>query len=257
MNVSTYLERIGYAKRTRPDVDSLFGLHRTHLLNVPFENLDIHSGVPIQLNLTTLWDKIVIRKRGGFCYELNGLFAWLLTRIGFEVTYLNGQVYNSAGIRGRRFDHLALMVRVPGVEQGWLADIGFGDSFTEPLRLEFNDEQAERLRAFRIEPVSEGFDLVRRDYDGEWRRQYFFDLQPRNFPADYEEGCWYHQTSPLSSFTRERVISRATPDGRISLNSQHLKITRNGTFSKQEVNSEAEFYELLDTYFGIQRAAIQ
>jgi len=129
MDIRTYLERIGYDKPVRLDVESLFGLHRTHLLTVPFENLDIHLGLPIQLSADALWNKIVIHRRGGFCYELNGMFAWLLKQIGFEVIYLNGRVYNSEGKRGQDFDHLALLVRIPSAGQFWLADVGFGDSF--------------------------------------------------------------------------------------------------------------------------------
>ena len=113
MNIRSYLERIGYDRPVRLDIESLFGLHRTHLLTVPFENLDIHAGVPIQLDEKALWDKIVARRRGGFCYELNGMFAWLLKQIGFEVIYLNGRVYNADGQRGRDFDHLTLLSKIP------------------------------------------------------------------------------------------------------------------------------------------------
>jgi len=251
MDIRTYLERIGYDKPVRPDVESLYGLHRTHLLTVPFENLNIHFGVPIQLNEEALWDKIVIRRRGGFCYELNGMFAWLLKQIGFDVTYLNGRVYNGEGKRGREFDHLTLLVRIPITEQFWLADVGFGDSFFEPLSFEYNGEQAQGLRAYRLESVADGYDLLRRYFEGRWNLQYFFDLQPRNFPADYEAACLYHQTSPQSSFTRERVVSLATPDGRISLDSKNLTITTNGKRIKQPLRSEDEFRKLLGTHFEI------
>jgi N-hydroxyarylamine O-acetyltransferase len=237
MDIQTYLERIGYDRSVRPDLDSLFGLHRTHLLTVPFENLDIHLDIPIHLTERALWDKIVVRRRGGFCYELNGMFAWLLKNIGFEVTYLNGRVYNHEGIRGREFDHLTLLVKIPTEEQYWLADVGFGDSFIEPLRFGYNGEQAQGLYAYRIEPVQNGYDLFKRGLDKGWKHQYFFDLQPRRFPADYEEACLYHQTSPKSSFTREIIISLATPDGRISLDSKTLTITINGKRTKHKLKS--------------------
>lgn len=251
MDIRTYLERIGYDQPVRLDVESLFGLHRTHLLTVPFENLDIHLGLPIQLSEQALWDKIVVRRRGGFCYELNGMFAWLLKQIGFEVTYLNGRVYNVEGKRGRDFDHLALLVKIPNHEQFWLADVGFGDSFFEPLPFRYDGVQVQGPRAYRLEQVENGFDLLRRDYDGTWSQQYFFDLEARKFPVDYESACHYHQTSPRSSFTHERVISLATPDGRISLDSKHLTITTNGKRIKQPVKSEEEFHKLLLAHFEI------
>jgi N-hydroxyarylamine O-acetyltransferase len=252
MEVRIYLERIGYDRPLRLDIESLYGLHRTHLLTVPFENLDIHSGKPVHLNEQALWEKIILHKRGGFCYELNGIFAWLLKQIGFEVTYLNGRVYNNDGKRGQEFDHLALLVGIPRLEASWLADVGFGDSFFEPLGFGNNFEQVQGLRAYRIESISDGYDLWRRDFDGTWERQYFFDLQPRSFPADYESACSYHQTSPKSSFTRERVISLATPDGRITLDSKYLTITTNGKRIKRKLKNEAEFREFLKEYFGIE-----
>lgn len=252
MDIRAYLDRIGYDRPVRLDVETLFGLQRTHLLTVPFENLDIHLGNPIQLNEQSLWDKIIIRKRGGFCYELNGMFAWLLKQIGFEVTYLNARVYNQAGKRGREFDHLTLLVRIPNDETNWLADVGFGDSFFEPLLFGYNGEQTQGSRAYRLEPVEDGIDLLRWDHDGGWGRQYFFDLQERAFPADYEASCKYHQTSPKSSFTREKVVSLATPDGRVTLDSKNLTITTNGKRIKRQLSGETEFQKLLKYYFGIE-----
>ena len=251
MDIRSYLDRIGFDGPVQPDIETLFGLHRTHLLTVPFENLDIHQGRPVKLDEHALWDKIVLRKRGGFCYELNGIFAWLLQQIGFEVTYLNGRVYNQAGERGREFDHLTLHVSIPGEETGWLADVGFGDSFFEPLRLDDNGEQAQGSRAYRLENVKDGIDLLRQEYDGNWSRQYFFDLQARTFPDDYEASCTYHQTSPKSSFTRERVVSLATPDGRITLDINNLTLTTNGKRIRRKLSGEAEFHKLLKYYFEI------
>lgn len=252
MDIDTYLERIGFDSPVRPEVDSLFGLHRSHLLSVPFENLDILTNTPIQLSEEALWDKIILRKRGGFCYELNGMFAWLLKRIGFEVNYLNGRVYNAKGKRGREFDHLTLQVRCPNKAQNWLVDVGFGDSFFEPLRFGDDNEQAQGLHAFCLYPFDDGIDLWKRDYNGQWSRQYLFDLQPRSFPLDYESTCNYHQTSPQSSFTRGRIVTIATPDGRITMGSNNLTITTNGKRVKRELRGEAEFQELLKFFFGIE-----
>lgn len=252
MDIRNYLKRIDYDRPVRLDVETLFGLHRTHLLTVPFENLDIHLGVPIQLGQQALWDKIVLRRRGGFCYELNGMFAWLLREIGFEVTYLNGRVYNQACRRGREFDHLTLHIKIPDQETEWLVDVGFGDSFFEPLRLGYNGEQVQGPRAYRLVPLEDGFDLQRRENDGNWSLQYFFDLQARNFPADYEASCKYHQTSPRSSFTREQVVSLANPDGRVTLDSKNLTVTTNGKRIKRKLSDESEYQGLLKTYFGIE-----
>src|SRR5262245_11108413 len=131
MDIRTYLARVEYFKPVKPDVQTLQELHLAHMQNIAFENLDIRLGRPILLNEEALWNKLIVQKRGGFCYELNGLFAWLLKQIGFEVTYLDARVYNREGELGIHFDHLALLVSVPNESGRWLADVGFGDSFNK------------------------------------------------------------------------------------------------------------------------------
>lgn len=251
MDLPTYLARIRYPKSIQRDVETLKGLHLAHMLNVPFENLDIGLKRPIRLGEEDLWKKIVVQRRGGFCYELNGMFAWLLKQIGFNVTYLNARVYNREGKLGIAFDHLALLVQIPGKTGRWLADVGFGDSFNEPLNFEERGEQGQGLRSYRLEEVGDGFCVWQKNYDGSWERQYFFDLQPRMFPGDYESACAYHQTSPKSSFTRGSIISRATPNGRVSLEDDHLILTENGRRSERPLQNKDEYYALLKQYFGI------
>ncbi|MCC6298464.1 MAG: arylamine N-acetyltransferase [Anaerolineales bacterium] len=251
MDIHAYLNRIQYQGSVLPNYETLRGLHLAHMRSVPFENLDIALKRPIRMDEASLWEKIVVHGRGGFCYELNGLFAWLLKQIGFDVTYLNGRVFNKEGKRGIEFDHLALLITIPNSSTRWLADVGFGDSFTEPLAFEERGEQTQSLRAYRLEEVTDGFVTWRKKYDGAWERQYFFDALPRTFPQDYEAGCLYHQTSPNSSFTQQSVISRATDDGRVTLEDDLLIITKNGQRTKQPFESQDEYHRLLKEYFGI------
>lgn len=251
METVTYLERIAHDQPVKPDVQTLHELQHAHLLAVPFENLDIGWKRPIRLDHHTLWDKIVRQRRGGFCYELNGLFAELLKSIGYHVTYLNARVFNSKGELGIDFDHLALLVRLPESDQRWLVDVGFGDSFDQPLNFEERGEQLQGLRSYKVEEVDGGFVTWQWDYDGTWERQYFFDLTPHRFPEEYESGCRYHQTSPKSSFTRSSIISRATADGRISLETGRLIVTQNGTRTVHSVRDEAEYQQLLKQHFDI------
>ena len=252
MDIFLYLERIGYTEPIRPDGQTLRGLHIAHMQSVPFENLDIGRKRPIQLTEEGLWDKLVVQRRGGFCYELNGLFAWLLRQIGFAVTYLNARVFDHRdGQLGIDFDHLALLVQLPGQPERWLADVGFGDSFNEPLRFEERGEQRQGLRAYRLEQTPDGFITWQKNYDGSWERHYFFDLQPHKFPEEYEPGCLYHQTSPRSSFTRGSIISRATPTGRVSLEDGWLILTENGQRSRRPLENKAEYQKLLKEYFNI------
>ncbi|HSB00618.1 MAG TPA: arylamine N-acetyltransferase [Anaerolineales bacterium] len=251
MDIPLYLARIQYAKPLQPDAQTLRGLQHAHMLSVPFENLDIGWKRPIRLSEAALWDKIVVQKRGGFCYELNGLFAALLKEIGFDVTYLNGRVYNREGKLGIDFDHLALLVQAPDQPGRWLVDVGFGDSFNEPLSFEEAGEQLQGLRSYRLEPTPDGYVVWQKSYAGAWERQYFFDLQPRNFPIDYEAACLYHQTSPRSSFTRGSIISKATPEGRVSLEERRLIVTRNGQRSERPVENRDEYRAFLKQYFDV------
>ncbi|HSG46146.1 MAG TPA: arylamine N-acetyltransferase, partial [Anaerolineales bacterium] len=198
-----------------------------------------------------IYNKIVHQNRGGFCYELNGLFAWLLQEIGFDVTYLNARVFKPTGELGIPFGHLALLVQIPGQQDRWLTDVGFGDSFTQPLPFEVDKEHIDGLRAYRIEKHLDGYVMSQKDYEGIWDNKYYFNLQPHTFPKEFMDGCKYHQTSPKSSFTHGSIISKATPDGRISLENNRLIITRNGQKTESAVNSKIEYHALLKEHFSV------
>jgi len=252
MDISLYIERIKFDEPVVLDIPTLFGLHRAHMLTVPFENLDVAVKRPIMIDEKSIWKKLVENKRGGFCYELNGLFAWLLKQIGFDVTYLNARVYGQNGSLGIEFGHLTLLVQIPGESVCFLADVGFGDSFNEPLRLEVGIEQEQDMRTFRLEKVSTGYAVWRKDYDGTLERQYYFDLTPHKFPEEYESGCLYHQTSPKSRFTSSTIISRAAEDGRVSLHDGRLIITRNGQRIERTIANKEEYDTLLRKFFGVE-----
>jgi N-hydroxyarylamine O-acetyltransferase len=250
MHIEGYFSRIDYRGPLEPTFEALSALQTAHMLRVPFENLDI---VPlhraIYLDESSLWEKIVGQNRGGFCYELNGLFAWLLQQLGFQVTYLNARVFRRTGELGIDFDHLTLLAGVPGTTPRWLTDVGFGDSSLEPLLLQ-EGVQTQGKRAYRLESTNGGWIVWQKDYDQPWTRQYFFDLLPRAFPHDYEAACTYHQKSPQSSFTRGSVISRATANGRVTLEEGKLIITENGKRSEQPVTGP-EWPRLLREHFGV------
>src|SRR5215207_10012564 len=181
MNIEAYLKRINYTGPLTPTAETLRALQVAHLMNVAFENLSIHAGEPIVLEDDALFTKIVERRRGGFCYELNGLFAALLRALGFEVEMLSAAVWGSAGKFGREFDHMALLVNL---EERWLADVGFGESFVEPLRLDERGVQTQGARAFRIDREGDRLTLLKKDDDGAWVAQYRFTLTPHVY-ADY------------------------------------------------------------------------
>lgn len=248
MNIQAYLQRINYAGPLAPTIETLRLLQLAHLLAVPFENLSIHSGEPIVLEDDALFDKIVGRRRGGFCYELNGLFAALLRALGFEVTMLSAQVANAEGIFGPDFDHMVLMVTL---DDRWLVDVGFGDSFLEPLLLDEQGEQVQGQRAYRIDRDGAEFILRQRTMEEEWKTQHRFTLKPYQY-SDYAGMCRYHQTSPQSHFTRARICSRATPAGRVTLSDMRfITTTADGDLREQAPANDEEYATMLREHFGI------
>ncbi len=227
-------------------------MHLAHLQSVPFENLSIHSSEPIVLEDQALFEKIVSRRRGGFCYELNGLFASLLRALGFDVVKLSARVANANGEFGPDFDHMTLMVTAPDAPQiRWLADVGFGDCFNEPLLLDSRGVQQQGARAYRLDAAEDHFVLMQREDEGEWKPQYRFTLAAHEYP-DYAAMCHYHQTSPQSHFTKARVCTRTTPDGRITLSELRFITTVNGKRQERVLDDESAYQSVLREQFGIE-----
>ncbi|MGE5681191.1 MAG: arylamine N-acetyltransferase family protein [Bacillota bacterium] len=247
MDIKAYLKRINYQGETRKDADTLKKLHVAHLMSVPFENLSIRLKEPVVLNDEALFQKIVVRNRGGFCYELNGLFAALLRELGFDVTMLSAGVAKPGGGFKADFDHMVLRVNL---EEEWLADVGFGDSFVEPLVLKKDIEQDQYGRTYCIEAAGDSLIMKQCGEDGIWKPRFRFDLEPHEY-REYENMCLFHQTSPESHFTQEFICSLARPDGRTTLTEKKLIITENGVKQEREVKDKEEYYELLNEYFGI------
>jgi N-hydroxyarylamine O-acetyltransferase len=251
MDRQAYLERIGYAGALAPTLETLRGLHRAHLLTVPFENLDIPHR-PIVLDEARLFEKIVTRRRGGFCYELNGLFAWLLRDLGYQVTLLSARVMGQDGL-GPEFDHLALRVQL---EDAWLADVGFGDSYVLPPKLEAGYVYPEARSAYRIAQDGEQWALEERAFQqSDWSPQHYFTLIPRRL-SDFDEMCRYHQSSPDSPFTKRRVCSRATETGRITLRDDRLIITDGGERRETPIDDAQAYADALEAHFGINEGTL-
>lgn len=249
MDLQKYLARIGYTGQVMPDYPTLRALHVAHLLAVPFENLDIHAGRTITVGAENSYRKIVEERRGGFCYEQNGLFGEMLTRIGFGVTYLSGQVARGAGVWGPEFDHLALLVEIPD-DAPYLADVGFGESFREPLRWNDTAPQTQDDREYRLAETLEGRILSQKVAGKDWQDQYLLSVLPRSLD-DFAGMAHYHQTSPDSGFTKNPLISQALPDGRITLTDKLFITTRQGQRTEQTLADPAAYFEKLAREFGV------
>lgn len=252
MNLTAYFERINDDSPRAADLESLRRIHRAHLLAVPFENLSIHIGQSIQLDETWLFDKIVHQRRGGFCYEQNGLFAAILRELGYDVTLIEARVPDSEGGLGIRFDHLALIVKLENEKEDqerWLVDVGFGDSFLDPLRLDDPEPQMQDDgKAYRVQ-----HDGLTGIYSRDEVVQYHFDLQPRQL-SDFSAACLYHQTSPDSHFTQKRVCSLPTSNGkgRMTLSGDKLIIRQSDLRREVKLYDEEDISEALNQYFNIQ-----
>jgi N-hydroxyarylamine O-acetyltransferase len=237
-----YLARIGADRPARCDGAALRNLQLRHLRAVPFENLSIHLGEEIVLEEPALVDKVVTRGRGGFCYELNGLFAALLRALGFRVTMLAARANGQDGF-GPPFDHLALRVDAP---EPWLADVGFGRFSHHPLRLDVTGEQADPGGVFLVAETADGdLDVLR---DGE--PQYRIEQRPRAL-IDFEPTCWWQQTSSKSHFTRSLVCSRMTDGGRVTLSGRTLIETDGVDRHERTLATDAEVLDAYRIHFGI------
>ena len=246
MDVSGYLSRISYRGPRNVSAETLRELHKAHLLAIPFENLDNHLGRRIVLDEERVIRKIVEERRGGICYELNGAFCALLRALGFEVSMLSAGVARDEGGFDPPFDHLTLLVQL---EQRWLADVGFGDSFREPLLLDERGEQVQNNESYQLVEADEHLILQRRE-SGSWKPQYRFTLEPHQY-ADFADMCHYHQTSPESIFTQRRACSQATPQGRITVTEKRVIITERGEKQERELASPEEWTAALRQHFGI------
>ncbi len=200
-----YLARIGYAGSLEPTAGCLGALHLAHVTSIPFENIDIHIGRPIRLDLESLQDKLVRARRGGYCFENNSLFAAALEETGFAVTRLAARVHGGTGGR----THMVLRVEADGTS--WLADVGFGGgSILQPIAFEPGPVVEQFGWRFRLADVEGGRELQALRPDG-WLGYYVFTLEPQ-LPIDYEIANHYTSTHPDSLFVRTLTAQLSSPD---------------------------------------------
>ena len=200
VDVDAYLSRIGAARD-----DPLAALHSAHVRSVPFEDYDIHRGVPISLDVDDLFDKVVRRRRGGFCYELNGLFGELLRTLGHDVTLVSAFTLED-GVRGPDFEHMRLIV-----DGAWIADVGNGSSWHRPTPLRVGEHGDVRL-----EHEGELWRTSARARDGSWVHDWAWTMTPRALP-EFLDRCRYQENDPASHFVQRRLATLAVDGGRIAL----------------------------------------
>ena len=221
MDIQTYLDRIDFHDNIVLNKDVLYKLQKKHLLNVAFENLDIHYGKKINLSLTDIYQKVVTEKRGGFCYELNGLFHRLLKQIGFNVKLISARVHTKDAEYSPEYDHLAIIVNLENKE--FLVDVGFGKFSLKPLKLEMNQIISDSFGKFQFDKYNTDYYRINEIKDNNLFPQYIFKNEERKL-SEFTKRCKFHQTSVNSHFTKKKLISIAKNDGRITLNNSQLRL---------------------------------
>jgi len=245
VEVHDYLARFSGTQHKEISLSNLAELQRLHVQHIPFENLDVIRKVPIYLNLQRIYEKIVNRQRGGYCYELNGLFNWLLTELGYDAHLVAATVLRPTGEWAKADTHAAIIVRL---DHPYLIDVGFGDSTYLPIPLN-GEEQTDISDIYRaIQQPDNSFELERIS-DSSVRTLYRFDLVPKVL-VDFHEGCVFNQVAKESSFTHSDIVTRATPTGRITLSDQTVTVTENNIKTKK-ILSIGEKVVLLEDVFGI------
>ncbi|HET6734061.1 arylamine N-acetyltransferase family protein [Mycobacterium sp.] len=251
-DLAGYFGRVGYSGPAAPTVETLHALLAAHNQAIPFENLDPLMGIPVaDLSAPALTDKLVQRRRGGYCYEQNGLMGYVLEGLGYGVERLAGRVVwmNPNGPLPAQ-THQVLSVTVPGVEGRFLVDVGFGgQTLTSPIRLEAGPVQQTRHEPYRLREHGDDL-LLEAEIRGEWQALYTFTTcpQPR---IDLEVGSWYVSTHPKSVFVVGLSAARATDDARWNLRGRHLAIHRGGQTERIRFDSATEVLDALTNRFGI------
>ncbi|GAC68600.1 arylamine N-acetyltransferase family protein [Gordonia soli] len=259
IDLDAYLARIGHREPVAPTAETLRTVVEAHTRTIPFENIDPLLGVPVaDLGVDALTDKLVRRRRGGFCYEHNGLMRYVLDEIGFGVRHLGGRVVwmldDDAPLPART--HNVLAVTVPDSDDEYLVDVGFGgQTLPSPIRFVIDEEQSTRLEPYRISSFGNGLALEALIRDT-WRPLYHFspDTVPR---IDREVGSWYVSTHPRSVFVVGLTAALVAEDERWNLRGRNVSVHhRDGTSTKKRLDSAAEVVELLEDRFGIDVATL-
>lgn len=206
-------------------------------------------GNEIILDVQKIYDKVICKKRGGFCHELNGLFYHLLLQLGFSTHLIAVRMYNEDGTLGKEFEHMAMLVYIG--DKVYLADVGNGKSFLQPKLLQPGLPQIDYNLYFKLDKNIDGEYLLTMSEDGvSYTNRYFFMPKQRRF-VEFVGRCRWQQTSPDSLFVKKKMITQATPDGRITLTDKKFTLTKLGKTEEQAILNEDEFKVKLMQHFGI------
>ncbi len=244
LDVKAYLARIGISEIPDPSLENLRLLQSSHLLNVPFENLNIHIYNRLSQDPRELFEKIVLQRRGGICYELNLMYMLLLQKIGYDVTYHGGRVTDE----GTFFDHTFIIAKIDGIK--YITDVGFGDNFMYPMKFEADLLHKDPKGDFIIDYEGGGYYALWKMAPGKPVKGYTFTLNIRK-PSDFTERRIFYTTDPSSPFHKNLICSIEKRDGRVSLKQSKLMITNGSQRSQRKIDNFHHYITLLYDNFGI------
>lgn len=243
MDINAYLDRIAYRGEHTPSLETLTRLHQAHLRAITYENLDIHLGRYLALDERAMFDKMVTGRRGGWCYEMNGLFAWALRELGFSVTLLASAVNREVQGDNAERNHLVLLVQL---ERPYLVDVGFGNGFLHPLPLEPGVHRQGFLD-YQLAYRDGRWTFANHAYGGPG---YDFTLQPHRL-ADFAGKSHELQTSPESGFVRVVVCHRFMSEGMLSLRGAILRTVTAAGARDETIEDEGAYHRLLRERFDL------
>jgi arylamine N-acetyltransferase len=253
LDVAAYLTRIGYQQQGGPTLNTLHALVAAHNRCIPFENLDPLLGIPVaDLGAEALTDKLVRRRRGGYCYEHNGLLGYLLEHLGYGVQRLAARVVwmNGPDAPLPAQTHTMLAVTVPGTDGRFLVDVGFGgQTLSAPIRLEAGPVQQTRHEPYRLVARGDGYRLEAQ-VRGQWQPLYVFTDEPRP-QIDLEVGSWYVSTQPKSMFVIGLSAALVADDARWNLRGRNLAIHAADGSEHIRLATAADVLNELTGRFGI------
>jgi len=258
LDLHGYFDRIGYRGPAEPGLQVLQELVTAHTRAIPFENLDPLLGMPVDdLSAAALYDKLVRRRRGGYCYEQNGLMGYVLAELGFRVRRLGARVVwmrpPDAPYPTRT--HTLLAVRFPGARGPYLVDVGFGGQTpTSPLRMETGGVQQTAHEPYRLQDRGDGLLLQAMVRDA-WQPLYEFGTRTEP-DVDLQVGSWFVSTHPSSIFVTGLMAALVTDDGRLSLAGRELTWHRADGSEKIELPDAAAVVDALRDRFGIDVAGV-
>jgi N-hydroxyarylamine O-acetyltransferase len=253
MNLEQYLNRVGFTGSFEPNLGTLIALHRAHLQTIPYENLEIHFGRTLGLNLERIFERLVLERRGGWCYEMNGLFAWALREIGFHVRLVSTQVTRADGSLMAPGDHVALVIKFDsGLEQNWLVDVGWGNGFLDPLPLKVG-KYTQGFLEYRLESNGDAWRFYNQQYGADG---FSFTLEPHHLEQhrleQFQERCTWLQSSPESGFVRVTVCQRFTPEGINTLRGAVLTKIRASGKLEHAISNVEEYEHVLRQDFKLE-----